>query len=190
MGAIWPGMVVMSILFAVLSGNMDAAAGALMDSGSKAISLTIVLLASMALWSGIMEILRAAGDISRIGKVFRRAAAPMFKGLTDQECWDALSLNMAANLFGLGNAATPAGIRASLLLAKQGAVGERCLAMMLAVNNAGFQIIPSTVIMLRRAAGSAAPADIWLPTLASSGTALIVATALLQLLQRGEKCGR
>lgn len=190
MNAIWPVMVAVSILFAVATGNTQSAASALMDSGSKAVSLTIVLVASMALWSGIMEILNAAGDIRRIGGIFRRAAAPLFKDLTNQDCWDALSMNMAANLFGLGNAATPAGIKASVLLAKQGAVGERCLAMMLAVNNAGFQLIPATVIMLRRAAGSAAPADIWLPTLAASAASLMVAVALLHLLQRGEKHGR
>ena len=190
MNAIWPGMLAAAILFAVATGNVDAAASALMDSGSKAVSLTMVLMATMALWSGIMEILHASGDIRRIGKIFRRAAAPLYKGLTDQDSWDALSMNMAANLFGLGNAATPAGIKASAKLAKQGAVGERSLAMMLVVNNAGFQLIPSTVIMLRRAADSSAPADIWLPTLAASAASLLVATTLLYLLQRGESRGR
>jgi len=190
MGVVWWSVVVLAIVWSCVTGSEGNAANAVMDSGMAAIELTAALTASMMLWSGVMEILARAGALAKIGKGFRRLTSHIFEGLTDNECWDALSMNMAANFLGLGNAATPAGIKAAMLLSKQGEVGMRCLAMLLVINQAGIQLVPSTVMMLRRAAGSIAPGDIWVPTLIASGASLLAAVTMLLLLQRGEKHGR
>lgn len=183
MGAVWSGVVAASVVWAFLAGNIGSAAEAFMQCGEKALSLTVVLMTSMALWGGVLEILSQTGDVARIGNLFRRISLRLFSGLEDRESWEAISMNLAANLFGLGNAATPAGIKAAMLLSTQGETGMRYLAMLLVINNAGVQLLPSTVIMLRRTAGAADPGDIWLPTIACSAAALSVAVTVLYLLQ-------
>lgn len=131
-----------------------------------------------------MEILQDTGDVPRIGRWFRCIAKPLFPGVTDDASWDAMSMNIAANLLGLGNAATPSGIEASKRLAEQGPEGLRGLGMLLVLNNTGLQLIPTTVLALRQAAGSAAPARIWLPTLAASAISTVVGVTLMLLLQK------
>ena len=93
-----------------------------------------------------------------------------------------MGMNVAANLLGLGNAATPAGIRAAQLLSRQGEEGVRALALLLALNNSSLQLIPATVMTLRATAGAADPADIWLPTMLSSLAATGVAAGLMLLI--------
>lgn len=161
------------------------AASALLQSGDAAVQLMLTLMGSMVLWSGMMEILGATGDIGRLGKLLRRVLAPLFPGLKDDDCWAAMGMNIAANVLGLGNAATPAGIRAATLLEKQGEPGLRALAMLLVLNNSGLQLMPTTVITLRSAAGAADPADIWLPALAASGAATLCGIVLMWLVNRG-----
>ena len=128
-----------------------------------------------------MEILRETGDVERLGRCMRKGLAFLFPGLKDEACWSAMGMNLAANLLGLGNAATPAGIRAAQLLEKQGRAGLNALAMLLALNNSSLQLMPTTVITLRAAAGAAHPADIWPATLVSSGVATVVAAVLMRL---------
>lgn len=144
--------------------------------------LMLELMGAMTLWSGLMEQLAEAGDLARLGRGMRRIARKVFPGVEDEEAWSAVGMNVAANLFGLGNAATPAGIRAAELLSRQGEQGARALAMLLALNNSGLSLMPTTVIAMRSAAGAANPADIWLPTLISSGAATVTAIVLMLLL--------
>ena len=161
---------------------------ALLGSGARAVALLLELIASMTLWSGLMELLSASGDMARLGRLLARAARPLFPRVRDEEGWAAVGMNVAANLLGLGNAATPAGIRAAQLLSRQGEEGVRVLAMLLALNNSSLQLIPATVMTLRAAAGAADPADIWLPTMLSTLTATGVAAGLMLLINlRGRK---
>ena len=183
-GKLWTALTLTACLLALIEGNGARSAAALMDSGTAAVNMTLELMGSMALWGGLMEQMHASGDIVRLGRWIRRAMQPIFPGVKDDEAWSAMGMNAAANLFGLGNAATPSGIRAAQLLARHGEEGLRALALMLALNNAGFQLMPTTVIAMRAAAGSAHPADIWLPTLACSGVAAAVAAALMLLTDR------
>lgn len=128
-----------------------------------------------------MEQLDAAGDLKRLGRLIRRGAQKLFPGIENEEAWSAAGMNLAANLLGLGNAATPAGIRAAELLSRQGEAGIQALGALLVLNNSGLQLMPTTVIALRSAAGSADPAGIWLQTLLSSGAATLTAILLLTL---------
>lgn len=179
MSVIWPVAVALSLLAAVAAGQAGAASQALLESGNGAVSLVMTLLGTMTLWSGLMEILAETGDVQRIGRMLRRMLRPLFPGLTDDACWEAMGLNLSANMLGLGNAATPAGIQAARLLAGQGATGLRALAMLLVLNNSSLQLMPTTVIALRAAAGSASPADIWPAALAASAAATVTAAALM-----------
>lgn len=128
-----------------------------------------------------MEILRDTGDVTRLGRLFRKLLRPLFPGLTDEEAWNAMSMNLSANLLGLGNAATPAGIEAAQRLATLGENGLRALSMLLVLDNASLQLIPTTVITLRQAAGAYDPADIWGMTLVISGASMVIAVALMEI---------
>lgn len=134
-----------------------------------------------------MEILCATGDVSRLGKLFRRVLKPLFSGLDDDKAWDVISMNLSANLLGLGNAATPAGIEAAQRLAALGRRGISALAMLLVLDNASMQLMPTTVITLRQAAGAHNPADIWGMTLLVSGITMLVAMMTMMLLTRRER---
>jgi len=177
-------LVMTTCMISLLSEGSGTTA-ALLQSGEGAVQFMLVLMGSMVLWSGLMEILNATGDIHRLGRLLRRVLAPLFPGLKDEESWAAMGMNIANKLLGLGNAATPAGIRAATLLEKQGEAGLQALAMLLVLNNSGLQLMPTTVITLRSAAGAADPADIWLPALAASGAATLCGGMLMWLLNRG-----
>lgn len=180
-GKVWSALICASCVCAVMTGRGALSAQTLMDSGKQAVELLAELLGAMTLWSGLMEQLDAAGDLKRLGRLIRRGAQKLFPGIENEEAWSAAGMNLAANLLGLGNAATPAGIRAAELLSRQGEAGLKALGALLVLNNSGLQLMPATVIALRSAAGSADPAGIWLPTLLSSGAATLTAVLLLTL---------
>ena len=191
MKGVWTALMLASAGFALLSGQAGAAAEAMLSSGERALTLAVTLLAGMTLWSGLMEILCASGDVARLGRLFRRMLRPLFSGVEAEDAWEAISLNLAANLLGLGNAATPAGIEAAKRLSALGTPGLEALAMLLALDNAGLQLIPTTVITLRQSAGAAAPADVWGMTLAVSGAATAAAILLMKgFAWGGRKYGR
>ena len=182
MSRAWMVLVMAGCGVALATGCAPQAAAALLESGAGAVKLWLVLLGTMPLWSGLMEILRETGDVERLGRCMRKDLTFLFPGLKDEACWSAMGMNLAANILGLGNAATPAGIRAAQLLEKQGRAGLNALAMLLALNNSSLQLIPATVMTLRTAAGAADPADIWLPTMLSSLAATGVAAGLMLLI--------
>lgn len=185
MNRIWMVLMLASILMALVTGRVGETSAALLTSGEDAVTLLMTLLATMTLWSGLIEILDASGDVARLGRLFRRIARPLFPGLKDDRCWQAMGLNLSANLLGLGNAATPAGIEAAKLLAAQGSVGMQALAMLLALDNASLQLMPTTIITLRQAAGARDPGDVWGVTLIVSGVATVAAAGMMYLLNRG-----
>lgn len=180
MGKCFVVLMLSSAVLALVTNRAGDAAQALLGSGAEAVRLMMTLLGTMTLWSGLMEILSQAGDVARLGRLFRRLLRPLFPGLQDDQAWDAISLNLAANLLGLGNAATPAGIEASRHLAALGENGLRALAMLLALDNASLQLIPTTVITLRQAAGAANPADIWGMTWLVSGASTVLTAMLMK----------
>ena len=187
MAQVWAALVLLSSIFSLVSGRTGAAAEALLASGSRAVALLTTLLATMTLWSGLLEILCATGDVARLGRLFRRVLKTLFPRLEDEGAWHAISMNLSANLLGLGNAATPAGIEAAQRLSALGQEGLKALAMLLVLDNASLQLIPTTVITLRQSAGAKNPADIWSMTLLISGITMAAAILMMYLIQRGGK---
>lgn len=187
MGNVWVIMMVLSSGLALITGGSGKTAEALLSSGSQAVTLLMTLLATMTLWSGLMEVLVETGDVARLGRVFRRVLRPLFPGLQDDAAWNAISMNLSANLMGLGNAATPAGIEAARRLSALGEPGLRSLAMLLALDNASLQMIPTTVITLRQTAGAMDPADVWGMTMLVSGATMILTVLLMRLGTTGRR---
>ena len=187
MNSVWKWCTGCAIVYGMMNGNGSAMAAELMSAGEEALKLTMILVSSMTVWSGMLEILGSAGDLKRLGRMMRSVTSPLFGGVKDAECWEAIGMNLAANVLGMGNAATPAGIHAAKLLASRGEVGMRALAALLVVNNAGLQLMPTTVIAMRQAAGSVDAGCVWLPSLAASAASLAAGLAALRMSGRARK---
>lgn len=185
MSKIWVVLAIFSIAFSVFGGGASAATDSMLRAGEGAVSLCLKLTGAMTLWSGLMQIMQETGDATRLGRLIRRLLRPLFPPGLSEESWSAISLNVASNLLGLGNAATPAGIKAAGLLAAQGEAGRRALAMLLALNNSSLELLPTTVMTLRASFGSTDPSACWMPTLISSCAATLTAVVLMSLLGRG-----
>jgi spore maturation protein A len=154
------------------------------DAGTLAIGLVGV----MALWLGLLKIAEKAGLVEKLARAARPIFRPLFPGVPEgHPALSAMLLNIAANILGLGNAATPFGIKAMEELEKLNpnpGTATNAQALFLAINTASLQLVPTTVIALRASAHSTDPAGILLPTLMSTVCALSVAIAVAKLLER------
>jgi len=182
-------LMALSLAAGAAGDRMNDMASAVAAAGERALSLGAVLCGSMAIWCGLAQVLRETGDDARLARLLRRLLAPLFPGISDDQAWRAMCMNISANMLGLGNAATPYGISAARLLGSPalGQAGLNALAMLLVLNNSGLQWIPTTVITLRAAAGSSSPTAVWLPTLISSGAATLAAVVMMLLIRKGER---
>lgn len=181
MAWVWTGMVVLSLLFGILTGNLNAVANAALDGAASAVELSLSMAGIICLWCGVMEIMNTCGLSDRLAKLFRPVLRRLLpEASRDPETLAAVSANVSANLLGLGNAATPLGIQAARRMA-QGCHGvasnELCLLVVL--NTASIQLLPATVASLRAAAGCPSPFDIlpavWLSSILSVAAGLFSA---------------
>src|SRR5205814_8416781 len=173
-------------------GDIKAVGQGAFDGASQGVTLAIGLIGVMALWLGLMRIAEKAGLVEKLARLARPLFRPLFPGIPDgHPAISAMLLNIAANMLGLGNAATPFGIKAMEELEKLNphpGTATNAQALFVAINTASLQIVPTTVIALRAAAHSTDPAGILLPTLASTVCALTVAIEVAKLLERVWKC--
>lgn len=161
---------------------------AALESAGKAVDLSLGLVGALALFLGLMRVASDGGLL----QVVARAAAPLLRRLfpsvpADHPAMSAMILNIASNLLGLGNAATPFGIKAMMELDKlNGEKGTATNAMVvfLAINASGLSLLPTTVVAMRASAGSADPAGILASTWFASGCATLVAVSAAYLLAR------
>lgn len=160
MAWIWTGMVALALLFGLINGTVNQVASAAMEGAGAAVTLSITLAGVICLWSGIMEVARRGGLATGLARLLRPILSRLFPESRDNpDAMEALSASVSANLLGLGNAATPLGIRAVHAM-KQGreATNDQC--MLVVLSTASIQIIPATVAGVRAAAGASAPFDI------------------------------
>ena len=183
---VWTGMVVLSLLFGLATGRLDAVAAAALEGAGSAVELSIAMAGTLCLWSGVMEILNVCGLSAGLARAFRPLLRRLLpRASRDPETLAAVSANVSANLLGLGNAATPLGIQAARRMA-QGCDGiasdELCLLVVL--NTASIQLLPATIASLRAAAGSQTPFDILPAVWLSSAASVAAGLAAARLLSR------
>lgn len=161
---IWAGMLVIGFIFGIINGRISEVTKAAVDSAGKAIELSIALLGIMCLWTGLMAIAEKSGGIRLISRLFRPLLRILFPGIPkNHPAMGAVVMNLSANFLGLGNAATPLGLKAMNELQKLNPDKNRAtdaMCMFLVLNTAAVQLIPSTVIAIRTDAGSANPVEI------------------------------
>ena len=172
MSYLWLGMVAVSILCGAVSGRLEAVGAAVTEGAGTAVTLVLGLAGAMALWSAVMELMRQSGLADSLSRLLRPLLRRIYPEsfARDGGCAGDISSNFTANLLGLGNAATPAGLRAAAHMASgEAAGGELC--RLVVMNTASVQLIPATVAALRASLGAAAPFDIlpcvWLTSLCS-----------------------
>ena len=186
---IWAGMMVLSLVFGICSGRMDAVSRAALQGAENAVHLGLTMAGSMALWSGIVELMRRCGLMDALAYLFRPLLQKLLpRASADRGTLSAVSANVCANLLGLGNAATPPGIQAAEKMAVgcHGTADDE-LCRLVVLNTASIQLLPTTVAGIRAACGAASPMDIlpavWLTSLASV-TAGLAAARLMQGIWR------
>ncbi len=189
MAIVWGVMVMASVVCAVAGGRMAQVSSAALEGARAAVELCISLAGVLCLWSGFMELLKQCGLERKLAALFR----PLMRRLLpqasrDAETMAAVSGNLSANLLGLGNAATPLGIRAARRMAL-GAEGRATdeLCRLVVLNTASVQLLPTTVAAVRAGCGSAAPFDIlpavWVSSILSVSVGLL-ATRFLERVVR------
>ena len=171
MAWIWTGMVALALLFGLINGTVTEVANAAMEGAGAAVTLSITLAGVICLWSGIMEVIRRGGLAAGLARLLRPVLARLFPDSRgNPDAMEALSANVSANLLGLGNAATPLGIRAVQAM-KRGRTATDDQCMLVVLNTASIQIIPATVAGVRAAAGAFSPFDIlpavWITSICS-----------------------
>ena len=192
MAWVWSAMVVASLLCGILTGSINEVANAALEGAQSAIELTVSMMGIMCLWSGVMEVMAQCGLSAMLARCFRPVLRRLLpQAAKDDETLAALTANVSANLLGLGNAATPLGIRAARRMAVGcGGVASNELCLLVVLNTASIQLLPTTIASVRAAAGSAAPFDIlpavWLSSVLSVAAGLGAAW-LLSRLGGGQK---
>ncbi|MCB0343906.1 MAG: hypothetical protein KDD66_02255 [Bdellovibrionales bacterium] len=160
------------VLFAGFTGHMHDITDASFESAKSAVSLAISLIGIMAFWLGMVRVLEAGGLMYSIARAVRPLMVRLFPDVpADHPAMSAMILNMSANMLGLGNAATPLGIKAMVELNKLNPIpgtATNAMCLFLAINTSSVTLLPLGVIGVRAAAGAAQPAAIFLPTLAAT----------------------
>ncbi|MBA4537312.1 spore maturation protein [Bacillus aquiflavi] len=166
---IWVFMTIVGIIFAIVNGTMEAVNEAIFKGAQDAVTLCIGLISVLVFWLGLMRIAQDAGLLTKLSALFRPLVKLLFPEVPPHHpAMGYILSNMMANLFGLGNAATPLGIKAmEQLKALNGNkdTASRSMITFLAINTSSITIIPTTVIAIRMNYQSAAPTDIVAPTI-------------------------
>jgi len=191
LNAIWLGMMLVAVVFAVINGRVTEVVAAVTDYAKVAIDLSIGMAGIMVFWLGLMRIAEEAGFVENLAKWLRPIMRRLFPEVpTDHPAMGAMVMNIAANMLGLVNAATPFGLRAMeklQTLNRKPKVASNAMVTFLAINTSSVQLIPTTAIAYLAAGGDPQPTRIittaLLATLCSTAAA-IIAVKLFERHQR------
>ena len=188
MNFIFAGMILFGIATAALCGRMESVSQALMTECTAAVELALSLTGTMCLWSGLMRVADRAGLTRKLSRLLSPLTKLAFPGLDPHgPAMKAISMNISANLLGLGNAATPLGIAAMKELHALSPLQHTAtdhMAMFVVLNTAALDLLPTTTALLRMQAGAAAPFDILPAVWAASSASVVIGVVLAKLLAR------
>lgn len=191
MSRIWSGILCISIVSALLTGRGSQLAAAVPEGAKAGIELTLAMAGSVCLWMGVGRVMDAAGFTQRLSRLLRPLLGRLFPDTRqDPALARDLSANISANFLGLGNAATPMGIRAAIRMKdpQNPELATDQLCRLIVLNTASIQLIPANVAAIRASLGCTSPFDIlpavWLASLASAGLGLGMAWLLGRVWRR------
>ena len=186
---LWPFFIIISIFYAILSGNIENINNCIFESAENAVKLTLTLLGATCLWSGIMEIASKTDIIKYLSAILQPIIKKIFYNLdSNKKSYNNIIMNIIANILGLGNAATPLGLKAMGELQKENANKDELsdnMRMLIVLNTASLQVIPTTVIAVRKSLGSNNPTQIifpvWIATVCAAVVGILVAKIIIKL---------
>ena len=185
---IWFGLMAIALVVAAFSGTADAVTKGAIDSAKTAVEISIGLVGIMTLWLGIMRIAEAAGLVTLLGRALRPISRILFPEVPPEHpAIGAIVMSIAANMLGLNNAATPFGIKAMEELQTLNAEKETAtnpMVIFMAMNTAGVQLVPATMLGVLVAAGSTNPTAIISTTLVATATGTVISIIVAKILQR------
>ena len=185
---IWPFFIIISFIYAIYSGNIFNVNNAIFDSAEQTVNLILTMFGTLCLWNGIMKIAIKTSLIEKLTKFLKPITSFIFPEIkNDKKISKEISMNMVANILGLGNAATPLGLKAMDSMQKINKDKTKLsnpMAMFILVNTASLQIIPTTVISIRSSLGSEDPTKIifavWIATVVAFITAIATGKFLIK----------
>ena len=183
---LWPIFIILSVMYAIISGNIEEVNTGIFNSLSEAVELSITFLGTICLWSGIMEIAKKTSLINKLNKLLKPFINFLFPDLKNNEiAKQEISMNMIANILGLGNAATPLGIKAMKTMQKENKRKDtlsNSMMMFIVINTASIQLIPTNVIAIRTSLNSQNPTSIIIPVWIATIIAGVVGITLTKIL--------
>ena len=189
---VWPIFIIISFSFAIFSGNLEKINSSIFESTADAVNLCINLLGTICLWNGIMQIANKTSIINKLSKFLNPIIKFLFPELKEnKKIQNEISMNMIANILGLGNAATPLGLKAMKSMQienKNKNELSNSMVMFIVINTASIQIIPTTVIAIRNSLGSQNPTAIvlpvWIATICAALAGITVTKIFIKLSKK------
>lgn len=188
MNTIWVLLISVSVIFSLINGKLEEFTKSIFDAAKSAVEISLFLLGIIALWLGITKIIEESGLIHRLSKFFKPIISRLFKNIPeDHPSITSITLNFLANIFGIGNAATPLGIKAMQDLQSLNKDSETItfeMMLFIVINTASIQFIPFTVIGILTDFGSKNPTVVVLPIILATFLSAIFAIANLFLFRK------
>lgn len=188
LNSIWPIFIIISILYSIISGNLNEINVAITNTTQEAVNLTLTLIGTTCLWSGLMEIASNTRIITCLSKILKKIIHFLFPNIQNEKTSNKIIMNIIANILGLGNAATPLGLQAMDELQKENSNKSKLsdnMMMLIILNTASLQLIPTTVIAIRTSLGATEPAKIilpvWISTICAATVGIIVTKMLIKV---------
>ena len=183
---IWPIFIIISIIYAFCVGRVDEVNASIFESAESTVNLTLTFFGTLCLWNGIMEIATNTTLIEKLTKFLSPIMRVIFPDIRKEDKeYKEISMNIVANILGLGNAATPLGLKAMETMQEKNMEKDKLsnsMAMLIVINTASLEIIPTTVIAVRTSLNSANPTSIiipvWVATIAAFTTVVILSKIL------------
>lgn len=192
---LWPAFILISFLYGILRGNVEAVNQSIFESATSAVELSITFFGTICLWNGIMKIAQETSFVTKLTRLLRPVIHFLFPECKENEkAKEEISMNIVANILGLGNAATPLGLKAMKTLQKDNPKKDtisNSMAMFIVINTASLQLIPTTVIAIRASLNSSNPTQIifpvWGATIAAAVAAITATKIFIQIDNKRNK---
>ena len=188
---LWPIFIIISFVYGLISGKVNEINNGIFKSLTDAVELTITFLGTICLWNGLMEIVKRTTLINKLTKILKPLINILFPELKENEkAKQEISMNLIANILGLGNAATPLGLKAMKTMQKENKKKDtlsNSMMMFIVLNTASLQLIPTNVIAIRTSLNSNNPTNIILPVWIATISAAIVGIIFTKILIKKTK---
>lgn len=188
---LWPIFIIISFIYGILKGNVQQINNSIFESAANAVQLSITFLGTICLWNGIMKIAQKTTIVEKLTKFLKPLINFLFPEIKHNEkAKEEISMNIIANFLGLGNAATPLGLKAMKTMQKENTKKDtitNSMAMFIVINTASLQLIPTTVIAIRSSLNSNNPTGIIFPVWGATIMAMIAAITATKIFIKVDK---